>query len=81
MFVIKKSNDFRPDPVHKFGLSSHQWLQRVSHWENAFIQYQLNLKEKRLTDRNLPVDGFIEARKKILQFYGCYYHGVDMSAG
>ena len=44
---------------------------------NVFIPHQFNLGEKRLTDRNLSVDGFIEERKKILQFYGCYYHGQE----
>ena len=40
----QKSDDFRPDPVHKFGLSSYQWLQWVGHSENVFIQHQFNLE-------------------------------------
>ena len=49
----------------------------MSRSKNVFIQHRFNLGEKRLTYRNLPVDGFIEARKEILQVHSCFYHGHE----
>jgi len=68
----KKENEYKPQSGCKLGLSAYQWLSWIAHSKDVTIQHQFNYGEKRLTDRNIPVDGYIYTTKTVLQFDGYY---------
>ena len=71
----KEEERYHPKTPHKFGLASYQWLSWIAVTENKFIQHSFNISERRLTSRNLPVDGFCEESKEVFEFLGCLWHG------
>ena len=52
-----------------------EWLAWASHQRGVSLRTRLNDNEKRLGDRQLPVDGFDAARNTPYQYMGCYWHG------
>ena len=71
----KEANGYHPETPHKFGLASYQWLSWVAATEGKFIEHSFNVGERRLTPRNLPVDGFCQETNEVLEFLGCFWHG------
>ena len=71
----KEEERYQPKTPHKFGLASYQWLSWIAATKNKFIQHSFNIGERRLTSRNLPVDGFCEETKEVFEFLGCLWHG------
>ena len=71
----KEEERYQPKTPHKFGLVSDQWLSWVAATEGKFIQHSFNIGERRLTPRNLPVDGFCEETKEVFEFLGFWWHG------
>ena len=71
----KEANGYHPETPHKFGLASYQWLSWVAATESKFIEHGFNVGERRLTPRNLPVDGFCQETNEALEFLGCFWHG------
>ena len=59
----------------RYGLAE-RWLEWESYRRGVPIRHRLNHTEKRIGDRQLPVDGFaiIDGRPTVFQFYGCYWH-------
>ena len=52
-----------------------EWLAWASHQHQTTLRTRLNETEKRLGDRQLPVDGFDPASNTPYQYMGCYWHG------
>ena len=52
-----------------------EWLAWASHQHQTTLRTRLNNSEKRLGDRQLPVDGFDPASNTPYQYMGCYWHG------
>ena len=71
----KKTNGYRPETPHKFGLASYQWLSWVAATEDKFIEHSFNVGEHCLTSRNLSVDGFCQESNEAFEFFGCFWHG------
>jgi len=55
---------------------AEKWLDWMAYRLDTPIRHRLNHTEKRIGDRQLPVDGFayIDGRPTVFQFYGCYFH-------
>ncbi len=51
------------------------WIQWEAEKRGIRILFQLNQTEKRIGDRQLPVDGFHKESQTVFQFYGCFWHG------
>ena len=74
----REKDHYRPDPCGKYGLSSYQWLNGISHTQNKEIQHKYSGQgEKKLTQYSLIVDGFAPATDKVFEFDGCFQHGCD----
>ena len=52
-----------------------EWLAWASHQHQTTLRTRLNDTEKRLGDRQLPVDGFDPTSNTPYQYMGCYWHG------
>ena len=52
-----------------------EWLAWASHQRGTTLRTRLNDTEKRLGDRQLPVDGFDPSTGTAYQYMGCYWHG------
>lgn len=52
-----------------------EWLAWVGHQQQITLQTRLNDGEKRLGDRQLPVDGYDPSSKIVYEFHGCFWHG------
>ena len=52
-----------------------EWLAWTSHQRGTTLRTRLNDTEKRLGDRQLPVDGFDPSTGTPYQYMGCYWHG------
>ena len=52
-----------------------EWLAWASHQRGTTLRTRLNNTEKRLGDRQLPVDGFDPSTGAAYQYMGCYWHG------
>ena len=52
-----------------------EWLAWASHQRDTTLRTRLNDTEKRLGDRQLPVDGFDPVNNTPYQYMGCYWHG------
>ena len=52
-----------------------EWLAWASHQRGVSLRTRLNNNEKRLGDRQLPVDGFDPSTGTAYQYMGCYWHG------
>ena len=52
-----------------------EWLAWASHQHQTTLRTRLNNSEKRLGDRQLPVDGFDAVNNTPYQYMGCYWHG------
>ena len=52
-----------------------EWLAWASHQRGTTLRSRMNEGEKRLGDRQLPVDGFDPASNTPYQYMGCYWHG------
>ena len=52
-----------------------EWLAWASHQRGVSLRTRLNDTEKRLGDRQLPVDGFDPSTGTAYQYMGCYWHG------
>ena len=46
--------------------------------EGKFIEHGFNVGERRLTSRNLLVDGFCEESKEAFEYFGCFWHGCEI---
>ena len=73
----KETKGYRPETPHKFGLASYQWLSWVAATEDKFIEHGFNVGERRLTSRNLPVDGFCQQTNEVFEFFGCFFYGCS----
>ena len=74
----EEEKGYHPKTPHKFGLASYQWLSWVAATEGKFIKHGFNVGERRLTPRNLPVDGYCKESKEVFQFFGCLWHGCTV---
>ena len=74
----REANGYHPETPHKFGQSSYQWLSWVAATEGKFIKHSFNVGERRLTSRNLLVDGFCEESKEAFEYFGCFWHGCEI---
>ena len=74
----KEEEGYHPKSPHKFGLASYQWLSWVAATEGKFIEHNFNVGERRLTPRNLPVDGFCEESKEVFKYFECFFHGCTV---
>ena len=52
-----------------------EWLAWVAHQHQVTLRTRLNNSEKRLGDRQLPMDGFDPNSNTPYQYMGCYWHG------
>jgi len=52
-----------------------EWLAWAGHKRQITLQTRLNDFEKRLGDRQLPVDGYDSTSKTVFEFHGCFWHG------
>lgn len=52
-----------------------EWLAWVGYQHEITLQTRLNDGEKRLGDRQLPVDGYDPTSKRVYEFHGCFWHG------
>jgi len=52
-----------------------EWLAWAGHQRGTTLRTRLNDTEKRLGDRQLPVDGFDPFTGTAYQYMGCYWHG------
>ena len=57
--------------------SADEWLAWAGHERGIVLQTRLNNIEKRLGDRQLPVDGYHASSKTVFEFNGCYWHGCS----
>ena len=71
----KETNNFKPVVSHKYEHLAREWLEWLSFSENISIKHMSNGKEKRLSPRQLPIDGFCQQTKTVYQLHGCYWHG------
>ena len=65
-------NGFKPTVPIK---EADEWLAWVGTTQGVSLRTRLNDSEKRLGDRQLPVDGYDAANNTPYQFMGCYWHG------
>ena len=61
-------------PTHPWR-EADEWLAWASHQRDTTLRTRLNNTEKRLGDRQLPVDGFDPTSNTAYQYMGCYWHG------
>ena len=54
-----------------------EWLEWKAHEDGIHIRHQMNDTEKRIGERQLPVDGFHGPSRTVFQFHGCWWHGHD----
>jgi len=52
-----------------------EWLAWASHQRGTVLRTRLNDAEKRLGDRQRPMDGFDPTSNTTYQYMGCYWHG------
>ena len=52
-----------------------EWLAWEGHKSNVVLRTHLNNTEKRLGDKQVPVDGYDPDSRTVYEFQGCYYHG------
>ena len=52
-----------------------EWLAWEGHKSNVVLRMRLNNTEKRLGDKQVPVDGYDPDSRTVYEFQGCYYHG------
>jgi len=76
----KESEDFRPDPCSRYGLSAFQWLSWLGHSEKVNIRHAYNGGEKPITKYSLLCDGVCHENRTVYEFYGCFFHGCDRCA-
>ena len=67
-----ENDRFRPTVPIK---EADEWLAWVETTQGVALRTRLNNSEKRLGDRQLPVDGYDAANNTPYQFMGCYWHG------
>lgn len=77
-FVRRRAtNDFRAEYYHSHSHLATEWIPWLSHQLGITFQHKFTGNEKRVTVRQLPVDGYCElenGEQVVLQFLGCYYH-------
>ena len=72
---LDENGRFRPTVPIK---EADEWLAWVGHEKGISLRTRLNDSEKRLGDRQLPVDGFDASNNTPYQFMGCYWHGCPI---
>ncbi|KAK3782966.1 hypothetical protein RRG08_065874 [Elysia crispata] len=73
----RKSNNFQPESVDKFGRFSREWLEWVVREKNITLRHKSNNKEKTLGDRHLRVDGWDAENNTVYRFHRSFFHGYD----
>jgi G:T-mismatch repair DNA endonuclease (very short patch repair protein) len=73
----EEEKNFAPVTSHKMSRMAVEWLEWTMAQERIHIRHEFNGKEKRLGQRQLPVDGWCAATQTAYEFGGCYWHGHD----
>ena len=64
------------EPTFQGGIAD-EWLAWESHRRGVTLRTRLNDTEKRLGDRQVPVDGYDPSTNTPFEFMGCYWHGCE----
>lgn len=76
MFLRRSAeNRFIRDYPNQISFIALQWLAHLEDTKGITIQHARVGGEKRLGDKNIPVDGFCKDTKTVYQMHGCYWHG------
>ena len=87
--VYREYPDFSPEKISHYvkgaSVASYEWLQFLKEkrgYKKMITKF--NSREVRVTNRNLPVDGYVPidedngvTEPHIFQFFGCYFHGCN----
>lgn len=58
--------------------SADEWLAWAGDQRGIVLRTRLNNTEKRLGDRQVPVDGYHASSTTVFEFNGCYWHGCSV---
>ena len=73
----RRENNFRLEKYYPNGEKATEWVCWMGKELNLSFQHMYNSSEKRVSGRNLPVDGYAKCSnglEVVLQYLGCYYH-------
>ena len=78
MYVRRRAEDqFKPHQAEVWGKMATEWLEWEASQTGNPIRHKFNSKEKRIGQRQLPVDGWCAKTNTIYQFHGCFWHGHE----
>ena len=76
MFLRRRAdNRFIREYPSQISFAALQWLAHLEETKGITIQHARRGGEKRIGDKNIPVDGFCKETNIIYQMHGCYWHG------
>lgn len=75
-YIRRRCPNFTMERGRTFGTTAEEWLNWTAHAEKLNIKHAGNsAREKRVSCRRLPVDGYVAGEKPIIfSFLGCYFH-------
>ena len=73
----KAEDQFKPHQPDVWGKTASEWLEWEASQIGKDIRHKYNGKEKRIGQRQLPVDGWCAQTNTVYQFHGCYWHGHE----
>ena len=77
-YVQRRAEDqFKPHQAEVWGKKTSEWIEWGSRQIGHPIRHMYNSKEKRIGQRQLPVDGWCAKTNTIYQFHGCFWHGHE----
>ena len=71
----REEDQFKPHQPDVWGKTASEWIDWIAHTKCLKIRHKYNGKEKRIRQRQLPVDGWCAQTNTVYQFHGCYWHG------
>ena len=73
----KAEENFAPKQSDVFGRMACEWLEWEAYQMDIKITHKYNGKEKRIGQRQLPVDGYCAQTNTCYQFHGDIWHGCE----
>ena len=71
----KEEDQFKPHQPDVWGKTASEWMEWESYNKGIHIRHKYNGKEKKIGQRQLPVDGWCGQINTVYQFHGCFWHG------
>ena len=80
-YVRRREEDhFKPHQAEVWGKMAMEWMEWEASQKGIAIRHKYNSKEKRIGQRQLPVDGWCAETNTVYQFHGCFWHGHECMA-